>query len=48
MKLQLGPEDPLVKQALAGIYKSTCGRLFYKIDELTGEHRKISVAKAAS
>jgi hypothetical protein len=45
MKLQLGPEDPLVKQALSGIFKSTCGRLFYKIDELTGEHRKISVAK---
>jgi hypothetical protein len=45
MKLQLGPEDPLVKQTLAGIYKSTCGRLFFKIDELTGEHRKISVAK---
>jgi hypothetical protein len=45
MKLQLGPEDPLVKQALAGIFKSTCGRLFYKIDELTGEHRKVSVAR---
>jgi hypothetical protein len=45
MKLQLAPDDPLVKQALSGIFKSTCGRLFYKIDELTGEHRKISVAK---
>ena len=45
MKLQLAPDDPLIKQALSGIFKSTCGRLFYKIDELTGEHRKISVAK---
>jgi hypothetical protein len=45
MKLQLAPDDPLVKQALSGIFKSTCGRLFFKIDELTGEHRKISVAK---
>jgi hypothetical protein len=45
MKPQLGPEDPLVKQALSGIFKSTCGRLFFKIDELTGEHQKVSVAK---
>ena len=45
MKLQLAPDDPLVKQALSGIFKSTCGRLFFKMDELTGEHRKISVAK---
>ena len=45
VKLQLLPDDPLVQQALSGIYKSTCGRLFFKIDELTGEHRKISVAK---
>jgi hypothetical protein len=45
MKLQLAPDDPLVKQALSGVFKSTCGRLFYKIDELTGEHRKISIAK---
>jgi hypothetical protein len=43
MKLQLGPEDPRVHQVLSGIYKS--GRLFFKIDELTGEHLKISVAK---
>jgi hypothetical protein len=42
MKLQLAPENPLVKQALSGIYKS--GRLFFKIDELTGEHQKISIA----
>jgi hypothetical protein len=45
MKLQLAPDDPLVKKTLANIYKSTCGKLFFKIDELTGEHRKISVAK---
>jgi hypothetical protein len=45
MKLQLGPEDPLVQQALSGIYRSSCGKLFFKIDEVTGEHRKISVAQ---
>jgi hypothetical protein len=45
VKLKLGPDDPLVQQALSGIYKSSCGRLFFKIDELTGEHRKVSVAR---
>jgi hypothetical protein len=45
MKLKLGPEDPLVKEALSGIHKSSCGRLFFKINDLTGEHRKVSVAR---
>jgi hypothetical protein len=43
MKVKLGPEDPLVKEALCGVYRSSCKKLFFRIED--GEHRKVSVAR---
>jgi hypothetical protein len=43
-KPRLGPDSPLVQEALAGIYKS--GRkIFFRINP-DGQHQKISVSKA--
>jgi hypothetical protein len=45
IKLKLGPDDPLVQAAFAGVYRSGI-RPFFKIDPDTGEHQKINVGKA--
>jgi hypothetical protein len=43
VKLKLAPEDPLVKEALSGVYRSFCKKLFFRISE--GVHQKVSVAR---
>jgi hypothetical protein len=43
MKPKLGPGDPLVQQALSGVYKSSCEKLFFRIEK--GVHKKVSVAR---
>jgi hypothetical protein len=44
-KPRLGPDSPLVQEALAGIYRS--GRkIFFRINPENGHHKKISVSKA--
>jgi hypothetical protein len=45
IKLKLGPDDPLVQAAFAGVYRSGI-RPFFKIDPETGEHQKINVGNA--
>jgi hypothetical protein len=47
IKPRLGPNDPLVQAAFAGIYKSS-QKMHFKINPETGNHEKIGVCKALS
>jgi hypothetical protein len=45
IKPRLGPDDPLIKKAFEGIYKSS-QKMHFKINPATGDHEKVGVAKA--